>query len=885
MRNKLASFCWAVASRWRTVSAGLLVVVSAGVLSYSVLLPKEGFPSIQFPLTIVSVTSFGDDAEQLDKKIALPLQNQLGQDERVEDVQTTARDSFLSAVIFFSQETDPGSGTDKVRSVISDLDLDDSVKVEYSSVDPAKYLNQYDVLVSLYAKEGQTIDQNQLAAQTLAEELKQGDVVKDAQVEPLLQTGTNPRTGQEVEQQTHFNRVGFGDNGQLKFYPSVTVGITKTTGTDVVELSNHLDERLASLEGDQRLSGYGLGIGADFADQLETDIAGLEKNMLGGIIAVVVVTILLISLRASVVTAVFILSVILVTMLVLLLIGYSLNVITLFALVLSLGLFVDDATIMVEAIDSEKGRRKTRKQIIKAATKKVALASFAGTLTTALVFAPLAFVGGVLGEFIRVMPITVILALLISYVMSLILVPVLARFTVLRTGKEFPLNLIAQEKKLADKLESSIKWLKTRRKLGLSWGMAMIVLSLLFVVASGAVMSKVSFNIFPPAKDSNQIMVSASFAPGTTISQAEAVADDFNQAIKDTASSEIQKVVYGGFDQATERSADVVIELTPYDTRDITSFEIADKLEAELSEVAGDRASIRVNQIDAGPPDMEFPFLVQVFGEDTGQTTGKARKLVNFLDAAELTKPNGDPIEVVKTRISWTDSVTRLDGKRAVQVEAAFDSEDTSAVVVATQEAVEEEFAGQLGNLGFDFGQESENEESFASLTVVFPIAILLVLSVLIFQFRSIIQPLLIFLAIPFSLLGVTLALYLTDNPLSFFSMVGIIGLVGIAVNNTIMLTDYANQQRRAGKDLIDAIAIASRERFRPLIVTTLTTTGALMPLAVFDPFWQSLAVVIIGGLISSTFLVILAFPYYYYFVTRFGLMVGGLLQRVFKRK
>jgi multidrug efflux pump subunit AcrB len=154
MRNKLASFCWAVASRWRAVSAGLLVVVAAGVLSYSVLLPKEGFPSIQFPLTIVSITSFGDSAEQLDKKIAVPLQNQLSRDDRVEDVQTTARDSFMSAVIFFSQETDPDSGTNKVRSIISDLDLDDSVKIEYSSVDPAKYLNQYDVLVSVYAKKG-----------------------------------------------------------------------------------------------------------------------------------------------------------------------------------------------------------------------------------------------------------------------------------------------------------------------------------------------------------------------------------------------------------------------------------------------------------------------------------------------------------------------------------------------------------------------------------------------------------------------------------------------------------------------------------------------------------------------------------------------------------
>ncbi|MBP7018245.1 efflux RND transporter permease subunit, partial [Candidatus Saccharibacteria bacterium] len=102
------------------------------------------------------------------------------------------------------------------------------------------------------------------------------------------------------------------------------------------------------------------------------------------------------------------------------------------------------------------------------------------------------------------------------------------------------------------------------------------------------------------------------------------------------------------------------------------------------------------------------------------------------------------------------------------------------------------------------------------------------------------------------------------------FSMVGAIGLIGIAVNNTILLTDYTNQARKEGMDTIDALAYASRERFRPLITTTLTTVTALLPLAIFDPFWQPLAVVIIGGLLSSTFLVVLAFPHYYNLFSKF---------------
>ena len=89
--------------------------------------------------------------------------------------------------------------------------------------------------------------------------------------------------------------------------------------------------------------------------------------------------------------------------------------------------------------------------------------------------------------------------------------------------------------------------------------------------------------------------------------------------------------------------------------------------------------------------------------------------------------------------------------------------------------------------------------------------------------------------------------------------MVGAIGLIGIAVNNTILLTDYTNQARKEGMDTIDALAYASRERFRPLITTTLTTVTALLPLAI-----------LIGGLLSSTFLVVLAFPHFYNLLSKF---------------
>ena len=140
-------------------------------------------------------------------------------------------------------------------------------------------------------------------------------------------------------------------------------------------------------------------------------------------------------------------------------------------------------------------------------------------------------------------------------------------------------------------------------------------------------------------------------------------------------------------------------------------------------------------------------------------------------------------------------------------------------------------------------------------------VASLLMLVVITVQFRSLAQSLLIFLAIPFSFLGVFSILSVTDNPLSFLVTVGFIALIGVAVNNTILLVDAANRARRAGKTAGEAIQEAVTRRFRPLVATTLTTVVGLLPLALSDPFWESLGFTFIGGLVSSTFFVLLAFP------------------------
>jgi len=208
---------------------------------------------------------------------------------------------------------------------------------------------------------------------------------------------------------------------------------------------------------------------------------------------------------------------------------------------------------------------------------------------------------------------------------------------------------------------------------------------------------------------------------------------------------------------------------------------------------------------------------------------------------------------------------------KVIELKAGFDSNDTSTLVNIAKAEVEKylddpdnRFGLDKSDFKFDFGSESSNQESFKGVIYALPILLIAMYILLAIQFKGFIQPLLIFMAVPFSLPGVAIGLTLTNNPISFFAVVGFFALIGISVNNTIMLVDFANQKRREGFGPRESMAKAIEARIRPLLVTSITAVVALLPLVLTDPFWESLAVTLMFGLISSTILVTTIFPYYY---------------------
>jgi len=838
-------------------------LVIFGTLSYLTLMPREGFPPVDAPFALASGTYFVDDPERVDRDIAQPLADAAAALPEVIAVSSTARaNSFTVGVELDSAFTSvEGAAALEKAGLAAGLPAEANIFV--TSLDVARFLNEYELLVGVSGDPGTSAADLQTAATKLLPMFEGRADIAAAEVVDLIETGVNPATGEQVSQETDFNQITSVGGNVVR--PSIAIGVKAAEGVDSIGIRDATDIVLDDAEAQGAVpAGFTAEVAIDAATQIRGQIGSLQQNVITGIIAVAIVALLLISWRASVITALFIFTVMATSFGVLHLLGISLNTISLFGVIIALGLFVDDAIVITEAIDAFREGGRSPLQIIGHAIRRVGAASISGTVTTVLVFAPMLAITGILGDFVRILPISVIVALISSLVLSLIFIPFASRFLVLSAppSKGILTRGIDAAARVIGRLPG------TRGRAGVAIGAAGILLSIVMTFVGLFVFApRVGFNIFPPQKDSDFAQVEFSFPPGTSIEEAKAISSAVNQEVVDALGDDVkQAYTFVG----NSRNA-----FTQFVLSDMGSRDKAPDLVENVLQPIGDRtegARVAFSVISGGPPEALFPFLMQVYGDDPAVLNNAAQELQAALDGAEIARPNGTTFNVIETDLVLTDSVARADGRRYVEVQARFDADDVTTTTSETQAFIEAAFGPDaLASLGleadsveFDFGLETDNQESFASMPFAFGIALLLMLVLLLIQFRSSVQWLLVFLAIPFSFFGVFGGLLLTNNQISFFVMLGLLGLIGIAVNNTILLTDFANQERRAGADRKSAIETAMRRRFRPLVATSLTTVAGVLPLALSDPFWESLGFTIIFGLLSSTFLVLLSFPYYY---------------------
>ncbi len=875
-RTRLQRFGLFFFNHVKTTASLWVALVIFGVLSYSVFMQRQGFPNISVPISVASGTYFVNDKDQVDREVVAPLDALITSRSSVKNVTSNAGANFFSVVIEHKDGADTKAEVEALKKAVQeDSRFPKSAVIEFRSIDAAKINNQYDVLLTVVSQPDSTTAQVLEKAERATNDLKNVTGVEKVTLINPYKDGTNPLTGESVRLQETFDRYGERKDGKTELYPSINIGIVAKAGTDAIHLEKAINERLAELNGSKEYESTTVILSSGVAESIEEQIGSLQQNLLEGLIVVILISLLLISFRAGVATALSMVSVLLITVGVLYVAGITLNTITLFALVLCLGLIVDDTTIMTEAIDAGKRSKASNKEIVALAIKKVARASTAGTLVTMLAFSPMLFINGILGSFIRVLPITIIVSLAVSLLVSLTLIPFMSRGLILtarskRTKSRNP--VLKLEHAISNGLASLIRIGTHNRKKAAAVGLVAIAVSVLLLGASTMYFKKLKFDIFPSTKDSDYLGLSINFPVGTDIEGAERITDEVNQKIASEFGENLHDITYAS--SGSSQSASATVRLVSFKEREVKAPELIEK--ATQSFEGFSSARVKVTQLDAGPPKEDLPFKVQIFGEDVSKTDALAKDIAAYLDGRDIARAsNGTTSRIVRTETSGGvngSAVVRKQAKRLVEVRAGFDSTDTSALVTAAQTAVEKEFTAeklasygvQAADVTFDFGSESSNQDSFKSMLLAFPVLLAVMFVLLAFQFRSLLQPLLIFMAIPFSFFGVATGLFYTDNPLSFFVMIGFFALIGIAVNNTILLTDYANQARKQGEGGFESMALAVKARFRPLVATSLTSVVALIPLALADPFWESLAFTLIFGLLSSTFLVVVSFPYYY---------------------
>ncbi len=855
----------------RTTLIIWLVFVLFGALSYTTFMRKEGFPSVEVPLGVVQVVSFDRTATEIDESFSLPIITRAKEDKAVKDIATTSTDKGAQIRITYERGTDVAKSLDELKTRLGDS-LPSNAQVAYVKVNAGKLTKEGDdILVSVHSSSLTTAELDD-AAEKLAPIIKQKVALAETvHVFKSIESVIDPTTGKTTSGQVRFDRYYDAETGAV--LPSVAVGIAGVQGADQLALYDQIEEALASTEA--VASGAQSKIAVDFAEGIREQVSGLQRNLFEGLIAVLLVSLILISLRASLVTALSMTTTVAITIGVLNLIGYSINTITLFSLVLCLALIVDDTTIVVEAIDAGLSTGKQFRSVVAQSLKKVVRASATGTFTTILAFSPMLFIGGILGEFIRAIPVTIIISLFVSLVVSFVFIPLFMYVSYARRSHKMQRRetvVSRLEHRFGDKLAGAVLWSTKTKVRSYSTKLHAVFFVGVFVFLGMLILRSVEFNIFPSPKDGTELYVQAMVRDkqSASIKTTEDVASELLEQVKNNVGSDLKKMTLLSQNGADKEDFTASLTLTPIRDREQTSVEIAKQLQTKL-EPLYPGLIIKAEAAGVGPPAGNFTVQIKT-GDNVEGAQKLATDLKNYLDTHTLTRVDKTTASLKDVTVSALSTITREDEERILTVSGDFDAKDVSTLVELAKSDVKKEFSedkvagyGLAGDaVQFDFGQEDENQESFASMGKAAGPLFLAMLVLMALLFRSVLQSLLILTALPFALFGVASGLSLTNNPLSFFVMLGVFALIGISVNNAILLTDYANQARSTGASPADAIAQALRARLRPLLTTSITSILALLPLALNDPFWEGIAYTLIFGLLSSTLLVIFIFPYFF---------------------
>ncbi|MFO0748935.1 MAG: efflux RND transporter permease subunit [Myxococcota bacterium] len=726
---------------------------------------------------------------------------------------------------------------------------------------------------------------------------------------------------------------------------AVFVTATQKDGQNVFAIQGRVAAVLDAFE--QTLpQGMHLERGFDQADNVHLRLDRLYEDFAFAIL-LVLITLLPLGWRAGLIVMIAIPLSLAIGLTLLNLAGFNLNQLSIVGFVIALGLLVDDSIVVVENITRFLREGKTRKEAAILATRQIAVAVVGCTATLVFAFVPLLFLPGGPGDFIRSLPMAVVMTIIASLLVSLTIVPFMASLALPRSSAEHGNTLLRLLNRAIEAGYRPILRFALRHKL-LTLGAAAGL-----VAASFLLVPQIGFSLFPKA-GTRQFIVSIEAAEGASRESTDAEVRRVEGLL--LAAPEVKWVManvgkgnpqaYYNLPQRQESSSygELLAELRDFDPK--TSPAFYDRLRAEVANRPN--ARIEVKEFENGPP-IDAPVAVRLLGDDlaalteaaarvealmrqtpgtidvvnpyrsrrtdlvasvdrakagmvgvpTGWVARGVRMAVAGLQVGTLREPSGEAIPLTVTLPGDRASLGALDhlriptvtGKTVALSDVAtldFESSPTSiqhygakqrAVTVranvATGENRDRVTQAVLAELGrtelpggvrwVAAGEIESRQESFGGLGAAVLIAIFGILAILVLEFGTFRGTLVVASVIPLGVLGGLVALWLTGYTLSFTAMIGFVALIGIEIKNSILLVDFTNQLRKDGLPLVEAVQKAGEVRFLPIVLTTLTAIGGLVPLAIQgSSLYSPLAWVIIGGLVSSTVLSRLVTPVMY---------------------
>ena len=735
-------------------------------------------------------------------------------------------------------------------------------------------------------------------------------------------------------------------------YRAIFVTANQKDGTNIFSVTAELKQRLADFE--KKLPPtIKVHTAFDQSESVSSRISGFFMNLLQGLILVGLVMFLFFDWRASLIVMLAIPTSILITLSFIDWADYGLQQMTIAGLVLALGMLVDNAIVVTQNIARFLELGYKRMDAVLQGTTQIAWPVVNSTLTTVLAFIPMMMIGDMTGDFIRSMPVTVVVALLASLFISLTLTPFLSnRFLRIEAEQRrtVPRRLLDHiiENNYQRRLQAALR--KPYHYLG--GAIVVFLLSLLLLKFF------IGVSFFPKA-EKPQLIININTPSGTNLDKTTAVASYVESIllrrpeVKHFATNigRGNPRIYYNVIPENEKSthAQILVELKRYDPGYFA--ELIRELREEFRVYPG--AEIEVKEFEQGPP-IEAPIAIRIIGDnldslkkiahDAEQIIASTEGTINInnplrtsatdlqvkinrakagmlgiplvdidravraslagLPVSDYRDPEGKEYQIVvrlpiQDNPSYSDfdkiyiaSVTgsQVPLKQVASIEFAatpmeIDHHNLDRNVTLTSDviggmsvnATTKKVINRLDQYdwpkGFRYavgGELESQQESFGGMVQAVIIAMVSIFAVLVLQFRSYSQPLIVFSAIPLALVGSVLALMITGNSFSFTAFVGLTSLVGIVVNNSIILVDYSNQLRTQGKSVREAVVEAGKTRFIPIFLTTGTTIVGLIPLTLGGgSLWAPLGWTLMGGLSVSTILTLLIVPILYTIFTR----------------